>query len=186
MNNMIDITHYPDLFAPPNWGIPVIARFELLREVPPQNLISNINVVPFVGDKCVIIRVANTYWEMPGGTLEPDEPYLDGVRREVLEEAGARLLDFHPFGAWDCQSQAEKPYRPHLPHPHYYRLVGYGDVEIIGAPLNPADGEQVTSVDVVTVEEAANRFHSIQRGDLADLYRLAAFLRSSKDHANGR
>jgi 8-oxo-dGTP pyrophosphatase MutT (NUDIX family) len=183
---MIDTIHYPDLFAPPNWGIPVVARFELLREAPPQNLISNVNVVPFVGDKCVIIHVASGYWEIPGGTLEPDEPHLDGVRRELLEEVGAKLLSFRPIGAWNCQSQTVQPYRPHLPHPHFYRLVGYGDVELVGAPLNPADGEQVTQVDVVTVEEAANRFHSIGRGDLADLYRLAAYLRSNRDHANLR
>jgi 8-oxo-dGTP pyrophosphatase MutT (NUDIX family) len=178
---MIDTRYYPDLFAPPNWDIPVVARFEL--DTPPQNLISNVSVVPFVGDKCVIIHVASGYWEIPGGTLEPDEAYLDGVRRELLEEAGARLLNFHPIGAWNCQSQTEKPYRLHLPHPHFYRLMGYGDVEIVGAPLNPADGEQVTRVDVVTVEEATSRFHSIQRGDLADLYRLTAWIRG-KPNAN--
>jgi 8-oxo-dGTP diphosphatase len=116
---MIDTTHYPDLFAPPNWSIPVVARFELLRKAPPQNLISNVNVVPFVGDQCVIIHVARDYWEIPGGTLEPDEAYLDGIRREALEEAGARLLNFQPIGAWNCQTQVENPIA-HISHTHIF------------------------------------------------------------------
>jgi ADP-ribose pyrophosphatase YjhB (NUDIX family) len=183
---MIDTTQYPHLFAPPNWDITVTAQFELLPDVPLEHLISNVNVVPFVGDQCVIIHVATGFWEIPGGTLEPGEAYLDGVGRELLEEAGAKLLNFQPIGAWNCWSQAEKPYRPHLPHAHFYRLVGYGDVEMVVKPLNPADGEQITQVDVVTVDESAQRFHKRGRGDLADLYRLAASLRSNRDHAHFR
>ena len=32
-------------------------------------------------------------WDLPGGGLEPHEPLLDGLRREVKEETG--LTDFH-------------------------------------------------------------------------------------------
>jgi 8-oxo-dGTP diphosphatase len=154
------------------------AQFENL-DMPPPHLISNVNVVPYVGDQWLVIRLENGNWEIPGGTLEPDESYLDAARRELLEEAGARLLTFQIFGAWKCISEAPKPYRPHLPHPEFYRLVGYGEVELVGLPLNPSDAEQVASVELVTLDEAARRYRSVGRDDLAELYLLAAAMRGS-------
>jgi 8-oxo-dGTP pyrophosphatase MutT (NUDIX family) len=180
---MVNAARFPFLFAPLNWGVPITGQFELRRKLPPADLIANVTIVPFVGEKCVVIQVSNHHWEVPGGTLEVSETYFDAACRELLEEAGIRLLSFHPFGVWDCFSQMEQPYRPHLPHPHFYRLAGYGEVELVGEPLNPAAGEQVTKVEIVTLEEAANRFTSIGRGDLADLYKLAALLRKER-HAN--
>ena len=173
----INIEQYPRLFAPFYWG-PLTAQFEIQEQLPPVELIGNVSIIPFVGNYCVIIEVDNIRWEMPGGTLEPDEDFRETARREMLEEAGALLLDYHPFGAWNVTSAAEQAYRPHLPHPRFYRLVGYGEAELIGAPLNPADAEQVTKVDVVTIDEAGRRFHSSGRDDLADLYALAAFMRA--------
>jgi 8-oxo-dGTP diphosphatase len=174
------LTDYPHLLHPAfwEWG-PIHAQFECLDAAPPEQFISNINVIPYVGNLWVMIRTAAGNWEMPGGTLEPHEHYLDAARRELLEEAGAKLLDFQPFGAWKCRSEAPNPYRSHLPHPEFYRFVGYGAVELVGAPLNPPDGEQIVSVELVTIDEAAHRFRSIGRDDLAELYLLAAAVRET-------
>ena len=101
--------------------------------------------------------------------------------RELIEEAGARLITFDPFGAWHCFSTAPKPYRPHLPHPEFYRVVGYGPVEIIGSPENPEGGEQVASVEFVPIEEAVQRFRDINRFELGELYQLAARVRETKE-----
>src|SRR5688500_4298542 len=92
---------YLDLFAETEWGA-VSARFEMVDDLPDSGLIANVNVVPFVGELCLILRLASGEWEVPGGTLEPGETYLDGARRELLEEAGARLISFYPFGGWRC------------------------------------------------------------------------------------
>ena len=167
---------FPNLFGSTSWQT-VTCTFECLNEMPPLNLISNVNLVPFKGDRWLTLRLRTGEWEVPGGTLEPGESYSDAIRRELMEEAGARLITFEPFGAWHCFSTAPKPYRPHLPHPEFYRLVGYGAVEIIGSPENPEDGEQVASVEVVPIKEAVQRFRAINRFELAELYQLAARVR---------
>jgi 8-oxo-dGTP diphosphatase len=168
------------LFQPTDLSIPSLSAQFAQFNNPPQN-VANVNVVPFVGELCVVIVTTTNNVDMPGGTLEPDEHYLEAAKREMLEEAGAKLLNFQVLGGWKCHSSAEKPYRAHMPHPDFYRLVGFGDVEIIGAPQIPDDGtgEQVISVNVITVEEAVGRFREVGRPDLADLYQLAASVRAS-------
>jgi 8-oxo-dGTP pyrophosphatase MutT (NUDIX family) len=167
---------FPELFTPVHWG-PVEAVFVPRQMLPPRSLIGNVNMIPFVGDDAVILRVADGRLEIPGGTLEPNEDYLAALRRELTEEAGARLRSFTPLGAWHCRSSASEPYRPHLPHPIFYRVVGYGDVELVGRPTNPDGGEQIVEVVVVPVEEAAALFLRWQRPDIAALYTLAHYYR---------
>ena len=167
---------FPNLFRETRWQT-VTCTFKYLDEMPPIDLISNINLVPFKDNRWLVLRLRTGEWEIPGGTLEPDESYSDAISRELIEEAGVRLITFEPFGTWHCFSTAPKPYRSHLPHPEFYRLVGYGAVEIIDTPTNPEDGEKVGSVEFVSIEEAIQRFSAINRFDLAELYQLAARVR---------
>jgi 8-oxo-dGTP diphosphatase len=168
-------SQYPHLFNEVTWPWgPARASFVLLDEAPPARLIANVNIVPRIGDDWIILRLGDGSWELPGGTLEPAETYLDTVRRELREEAGAELISLRLFGAWHCFSLAEKPYRPHLPFPEYYRLVGLGEIELRGEPENPAGAEQVAAVERVSLQTAVARFRSLQRYDLAELYQLAA------------
>ena len=140
--------------------------------------ISNVNIVPFVGNKCVIVRTRKG-WGIAGGTLEPGENYLEAIQRELMEEAGARLIIFKPIGAWHRHSLAESPYRPHLPWPEFYRIVGYGEVELIEKPENPEGGEQILEVGSFSLDDACGLL--AQRPDdgaeLMEVYRLAALLR---------
>lgn len=169
---------YPNLFRETVWPWgPTRVVFEQVDVAPPGHLISNVNLVPFIGEQWVILRLEDGSWEIPGGTLEPNETYRDAISRELLEEAGAALVSFTPVGAWDCHSEATKPFRPHLPFPNSYRFVCMGEVKIIGKPLNPPNGEVVASVELVSLEEACQRFRSVNRPDLAELYQLAARLR---------
>jgi len=159
-----------------DWEI-VKSRFDV-EEVTDESLISNISIIPTVGDQYVMIQLDNGRWELPGGTLEPGEHYSEALRREVREELGAELLSYEIFGHFKCRSIAEQPFRSHIPHPNFIRLVGYGEVELTGNPLNPPDAEQVAMVELVDIEEAVRRLEAGGRYDIAELYRLAHLIRS--------
>jgi 8-oxo-dGTP diphosphatase len=173
-------SRYPNLFAPARWDN-LEVRFELRDVPPPEGLINNVNVVPFAGEGCLLIRHVSGEWDIPGGTKDEGETYLEAAARELREEAGARLLDFKPFGAWHCLSQEGKPWRAHLAHPEFYRLVGYGHVARIGDPLNPTDGERIIEVALVKVDEAARLLRESGRSDLAELYLLAAEMKGEDE-----
>ena len=174
---------FPSLFKKRVWPWgPIIAEFETDPE-PPTELISNVNMVPYVEDgNWVIIRHGGG-WGITGGTLEPGESYMEAIERELMEEAGARLISFEYLGAWHCHSQAAEPYKPHLPWPEFFRVVGFGKIEIVADPGNPEDGEQVSEVACLPLEEACTRLsrNPDDGPDLAEVYRLAALARSGKN-----
>jgi len=171
---------FPHLFREVlwEWG-PIHAEFKQLDAEPPLDRIANINLVPRAGDDWVLLQHNNGAWDIPGGTLEPGEAYMDTLQRELLEEAGAALRSFQIIGAWQCLSKAEKPYRPHMPFPEFYRLVGYGQVALHAAPTNPTGGEQIAAVECVSLKQALEYFKSCQRYDLAELYQFASELENS-------
>ena len=169
-----EASRFPDLFAPVT-GKRGSATFRRVDSVPCEAGASNVNVIPYTASGWVVLVLADGRPEVPGGTREPGESVMATLRRELLEEAGARLRSFRPIGVWDCVSTAEAPYRPHLPHPRFQRLVGVGRVELVTTPTI-GDGEDVVEVLTVSLEEAQGRFRAIGRGDLADLYGLAADL----------
>ncbi len=185
----IDLSNHPDLARPfrREWG-PIDGQFELLGDMPEDRLISNVRIVPFVGENVVVLKMDDGEWNHPGGTREPGESLLETARRELIEEAGARLISLNPFGVFRCRSFADEPFRSHMPHPDFFHLVVTAEVEITGEPTNP-EGELQKTVDVqvVSLDDACSRFATRDDGGLwlADMYRLGASLRELETRPPG-
>lgn len=74
---------------------------------------------------------------------------------------------------------ADEPFRPYLPYPESHQVVGFGDVEIVGKPTNPAGGEHVISVTLLPLEEAITRLRESNAWE-AELLRLVAEIRARR------
>lgn len=58
------------------------------------------------GDRVLVTRRRdNGKWEPPGGTLEPTETILEGLRREVREEIGIDVVDPRMSGVYKNMSR---------------------------------------------------------------------------------
>jgi len=143
-------------------------------------MIQSVNVVPFVGEQCVIVEEADGRLTLPGGTRDPDESLMETARRELIEEAGARIESAGPLGYWSCRSERAEPWRTWLPHPNYLRLVLIADVTLLQPPTNPEGGEQIAHVTLVEAHVAITRFTRAGQPELADLYALAADVRATR------
>lgn len=167
------LTEYPVLTTPLRWGNVHLTGFQL----PDVDHVQSVNIVPFVGDHCVVITVGDSDASLPGGTMERGETFLETARREIREEireeVGAEILSLALVGRWDCHSDDAEPWRAHLPHPDLIRLVLCGEIAIVGPPENPEDAEQISRVDVVPLDVADSFLASSGWRELAELYRLA-------------
>jgi 8-oxo-dGTP diphosphatase len=178
-------TRYPGLFAPQRWEWAGIdAKFS--TALPSANLVTNVHVVGFVGDRIVVCRDARGFWFLPGGTREPAESVERCADRELQEEAGARLAGpMQWLGAHHCVSDHPSPYRSHQPHPEKAWLWTTAEVVLCSQPTNPADGEQVLEVRAVEVAEA-KRLLTTDAGWYPELVALAVEMRSAADDGGVR
>src|SRR3954469_18109033 len=87
---------FPELFCERLWTFgtaPVRARFSYGQSLPPEALISNVSIVPRIAQDFVVARLGGGRCELPGGTVEPGEYFLDAARRELMEEIGRGAAD---------------------------------------------------------------------------------------------
>ena len=171
-----DPADYPALTGKPMvWGASR-GVFRISSKLPPAELIGNVLMVPYTASGWAAVMLENGEYYPPGGTLEPGENIDNTIRRELMEEAGAVVKSFTVFGAWQMRSSAEKPYRPHSPHPVYTIVAGYGEIAITG---QAREGEPFTGVVIDTLGMLCAQFDRQNRQDISELYQLAALLRGT-------
>jgi 8-oxo-dGTP diphosphatase len=179
----IDPARYPLLFRgvqETTWWGGTTMRFVFEPEPPISELIGNVRCACFSGDRVVVIKTEEFGLSaFPGGVLEPGEDWKQALARELLEEAGARPLAVEVVGRIHFWSGFDAPYRPHLPHPEFQQVVTYADIELVGSPSNPPDGEHVLSVESIPTEEAVERLRATDPFD-ADLLAFVTDVRSGK------
>jgi ADP-ribose pyrophosphatase len=124
-------------------------------------------IVPIVGtDQVCLIRnyriaVDATLWEIPAGTLEPNEPPLDNARRELIEETGYRADKLERFG--------ELLMSPGILNERMHLFVATG---LSAGPTALEAGEEIESVVVAWDEALA----MIDRGEIVDAKTVAGLL----------
>ena len=160
------------------WKAGVDWRFEAWIGDPPPDEVAGVELVPFVGDDCVVARLANGRIMRPGGTAEVLEHWVVTAKRELAEETGGKLLTLHPFGIFRCRWRKRPEWLDaHHPYPDYVRVIAWCDAVLVGPPGNPADAEQVTDVLTVPPSDAAAMFTAQGQHEYAELYLMAAELR---------
>jgi 8-oxo-dGTP diphosphatase len=88
-----------------------------------------------------------TRWDIPGGRINPGEPFATALKREVLEETGIKSFKVTTIlGAQDILRT----------HKHVVRLTFLGTTTAKRVKLQP---EEHTAYDWVTLQEFKKRKH---------------------------
>ncbi|MCA9349278.1 NUDIX domain-containing protein [Candidatus Saccharibacteria bacterium] len=61
-------------------------------------MVSQVYAVCLLDGKVVLVTYPDDRSNLPGGTVEPGESYIQTLEREVQEETNMLLLDFKPIG----------------------------------------------------------------------------------------
>ncbi len=174
---------FPELFRDDYVDYAPWIRIQFTTEAIPQELVSRLHLVAVTPAGEVVVCRSEQGWRfLPGGTREPAESLADLAGRELMEEAGARLIgEMQFFAAHVADSTRPEPYRPHLPHPRAFWAYAVAAAEVIAVPENPPDGEQVVEVLKVRPSSAAE-FLAQDDPSHADVVRLADAMGLIRSH----
>jgi 8-oxo-dGTP diphosphatase len=111
----------------------------LSTSLPPAELISSVFALAFAGDRLLLTRLASRGWDIPGGHICAGESLEDALRREVYEEAGARLGRFGPLGYAMFRLLTPPPPGYRYPCPDSYLVIYWAEVAVLDAFVPTAE-----------------------------------------------
>jgi 8-oxo-dGTP diphosphatase len=112
-------------------------------QLPPIGGITSALALAFDGQRILMTNLRQRGWDIPGGHLEPGETPEAAMRREVIEEAGAVLVDVQLLGYQRIRLLGTVPAGYRYPHPDSYQVLYLARVAEL--------------IDFVATEEASQR-----------------------------
>lgn len=121
--------------------------------------IKQIQAVPFVGDKKILIYKNIGGWNgFPGGTVEEGETLEETLRREVMEESASDILEWGYFGF-------NKYWALDEPNKFLYQVRAWADVNPLDQSIDDPCKRAFDRM-IVPIEKAAEVLGWGNRGEL--------------------
>jgi 8-oxo-dGTP diphosphatase len=167
---------YPTLFQrrPHSWdGVIREYTVQLTLSPPSDDLVVNARLIAVENGSVVVCTTKEGWRMLPGGSREQGELIGDTVARELMEEAGCVVNGpVHWFASFTVTNHTA-PWKSWHPYPVSAWLVGVVPVDRVGPPTNPADGEAVVAVQLLTPPNAITYLAEFDNGGQAELVALA-------------
>jgi len=115
--------------------LPLPNEIELVLDetLPPLHLITSALALAFHGSSILMTNLNSRGWDIPGGHLEVGESPAEALRREVLEETGARLNHVRLLGYQRISLLAPCPPNYRYPYPVSYQTLFLATIDELPA-----------------------------------------------------
>ena len=95
----------------------------LCKETPPGDLVTSVRGVVLYQHYVVVMENEDGRHFLPGGRLEPGESFEDGLRREIREECGLRVVSAERMGFLHFRHLQPEPDNYPYPYPDMFHVI---------------------------------------------------------------
>lgn len=144
------------------WNENISWEFIVTKDLPDLNLCTAVCCITIFQDKLLLIRNKRG-WELPAGHIEESESVSQAIRREVQEEAGAKIENPSIFGYKKLTASKPVPKGDSdsfYPFPHSFVLFAYANALSVSQEDLPKD---VMERRTVSYSEALQLFSDLSQ-----------------------